>query len=142
MGRSLGVGVGRGVTTAVDVGVAVAVAVTVEVALGVGVITAVALGVALTTGVAVGVALTIGVAVGVGVGAGSPPFVVQRIVPLSPTAIPRKPSLAKETSLRLTNVPLVWSLQVIPPSVLCEMRPPQPAEKPLVDCGKSIPWIT
>jgi len=48
-------------------------------------------------GVTVGVAL--GVGVGVGVGPGSPPFAIQRIVPLSPTAIPRKASLAKETAL-------------------------------------------
>ena len=46
-------------------------------------------------GVTVGVAL--GVGVGVGVGPGSPPFAVQRIVPLSPTAIPCNASLAKET---------------------------------------------
>ena len=56
-------------------------------------------------GVTVGVAL--GVGVGVGVGPGSPPFAVQRIVPLSPTAIPLNESLAKETSLRLAEVPLV-----------------------------------
>ena len=90
-------------------------------------------------GVTVGVAL--GVGVGVGVGPGSPPFAVQRIVPLSPTAIPRKASLAKETSLRFADVPLVWSVQVIPASVLCEIRPPVPAANPLLGCGKSIPWI-
>ena len=56
-------------------------------------------------GVALGVGLTVGV--GVGVGAGPPPLAVQRIVPLSPTAIPRNASLAKETSLRLAEVPLV-----------------------------------
>ena len=100
MGRGLGVGVGRGVTTGVTVGVA--------------------------EGVAVGVAL----AVGVGVGVGAPPFAVQRIVPLSPTAIPRKASLAKETSLRLTEVPPVWSLQAIPIFAVCKIRPPQPTANP------------
>ena len=102
-------------------------------ALGVGV------GRGVTIGVTVGVAL--GVGVGVGVGPGTPPFAVQRIVPLSPTAIPRNASLAKETSLRLAEVPLVWSIHVIPASVLCEIRPPAPTAKPLVGCGKSIPWI-
>ena len=68
-------------------------------ALGVGV------GRGVTLGVTVGVAL--GVGVGVGVGPGSPPSAVQRIVPLSPTAIPRNASLAKETSLRFAEVPLV-----------------------------------
>lgn len=89
----------------------------------------------------VGVGVDVGVAVGVGVGAGSRPFAVQRIVPPSPTAIPRKASLAKETSLRLEDVVLVWSVQVIPVSVLCEIRPPAPTANPLVGCGKSIPWI-
>jgi hypothetical protein len=37
-------------------------------------------------------------------------------VPVSPTAIPRNASLAKKTSLRLEDVPLVWSVQVIPDS--------------------------
>ena len=92
-------------------------------ALGVGV------GRGVTLGVTVGVAL--GVGVGVGVGPGSPPFAVQRIVPLSPTAIPRNASLAKETSLRFAEVPLVWSVQVIPASVLCEIRPPAPTANPL-----------
>ena len=64
-----------------------------------------ALGVGAGRGVILGVGLT--VEVGVGVGAGPPPLAVQRIVPLSPTAIPRKASLAKETSLRLAEVPLV-----------------------------------
>ena len=106
-------------------------------ALGVGVGRGVTLGV--TVGVALGVGLAVGV--GVGVGPGSPPFAVQRIVPLSPTAIPRNASLAKETSLRLAEVPLVWSAQVIPASVLGEIRPPAPTANPLVGCGKSIPWI-
>ena len=102
-------------------------------ALGVGV------GRGVTLGVTVGVAL--GVGVGVGVGPGSPPSAVQRIVPLSPTAIPRNASLAKETSLRLAEVPLIWLVQVIPASVLCEIRPPPPAANPLVGCGKLSPWI-
>jgi hypothetical protein len=55
--------------------------------------------------VAVGVPVTVGV--GVGDGTGSPPFAVHRIVPLSPTAIPRNASLANETSLRFADVPLV-----------------------------------
>ncbi len=105
----------------------------------IGVTVGVALGVGLIIGVALGVGLTVGV--GVGVGAGSPPFAVQRIVPLSPTAIPRNASLAKETSLRVADVPLVWPVQVIPASVLCAIRPPPTAAKPLVGCGKSIPWI-
>ena len=51
-------------------------------------------------------AVGVAVAVGVGDGAGPPPFAVHRIVPLSPTAIPRTASAAKETSLRLAEVPL------------------------------------
>src|SRR5512132_3346169 len=86
-----------------------------------------------------GVGLGLGVGVGLGVGAGSPPFAVHRIVPLSPTGIPRNASLAKETSLRLAEVPLVWSVQVIPASVLCEIRPPAPTANSLVGYGKSIP---
>jgi len=53
------------------------------------------------------VELGVAVGVGVGVGPGWPPFAVQIIVPLSPNAIPRNASLAKETSLRLAEVPLV-----------------------------------
>ena len=68
--------------------------------LGVGRALGVGVGLGVTTGV------TVGVAVGVGVGPGPPPFAVHRIVPLSPTAIPRNASLAKETSLRLAEVPL------------------------------------
>ena len=71
--------------------------------LGVGVGRGLTMGV--TVGVALGVGLTVGV--GLGVGGGPPPFAVHRIVPLSPTAIPRIPSLAKETSLRFADVPLV-----------------------------------
>lgn len=83
----------------------------------------------------------VGLGLGVGDGAGPPPLVVQRIVPLSPTAMPRNASLAKETSLRLAEVPLIWSVQVIPASVLCEIRPPAPTANPLVGCGKLSPWI-
>ena len=54
-----------------------------------------------------GVGLRVGPAVCVGVGDGPPSFVVRRIVPPSPTAIPLKASLAKETSLMLAEVPLV-----------------------------------
>ena len=93
-------------------------------------------------GVAVGVALGVGVTVGVG--AGPPPFVVHRIVPLSPTAIPRNASLAKETSLRLAEVPLAWSLQAIPIFVVCRIRPPQPTANPIFPVfvtGKSTPSI-
>lgn len=99
------------------------------------------MGRALGLGVGRGVTLGVTVGVGVGVSPGSPPFAVQSTVPVSPTAIPRNASLAKETSLRLVEVPLVWSVQVIPASVLCESRPLQPAAKPLVGCGKSIPCI-
>ena len=83
-------------------------------------------------GVTVGVALGVGLAVGVGVGVGPgpPPFAVHRIVPLSPTAIPRNASLAKETSLRLAEVPLVWSVQAIPTFVVCKIRPPAAHRKP------------
>ena len=123
MGRALGVGAGRGVTTGVTVGVA--------------------LGVGLTVGVGVGVGgLTVGV--GVAVGAGPPPFAVHRIVPLSPTAIPRNRSLAKETSLRFADVPLFWSLQAIPIFGVCKIRPPAPTANPTFDVfvtGKSTPSI-
>ena len=95
-------------------------------ALGVGV------GRGVTPGVTVGVALAVGLAVGVGVGVGPgpPPSAVHRIVPLSPTAIPRNASLAKETSLRLADVPLVWSVQAIPIFVVCKIRPTQPTANP------------
>src|SRR5262249_31642486 len=58
------------------------------------------------TGVGRGLGVGTGLGVGVGVDAGPPPFAVHRIVPLSPTAIPRNASVAKETSLRLAEVPL------------------------------------
>lgn len=95
------------------------------------------------TGVARGVTIGVaeGVAVGVGVGDGAPPFAVQRILPPSPTAMPLNTSLARETSLRSAEVPLVWFVHVFPASVLCEIRPPKPTANPLVGCGKSIPWI-
>ena len=108
--------------------------------LGVGV------GLGVTIGVTVGVALGVGLAVGVGVGVGPgpPPFAVHRIVPLSPTAIPRNASLATETSLRLAEVPLVWSVQAIPIFVVCKIRPAQPTAKPtfvVFVTGKSTPSI-
>ena len=105
--------------------------------LGVGV------GRGLTIGVTVAVALGVGltVEVGVGVGPDPPPFAVQRIVPPSPTAIPRNASAAKETSLRLAEVPLVCPFHVTPASVECKIVPPQPTANPLVICGKSSPWI-
>ena len=71
---------------------------------------------------------------GIGVGAGPPPFAVHRIVPLSPIAIPRNASLAKETSLRLAEVPLVWSVQAIPVFVVCKIRPPPAHREPNVCC--------
>ncbi len=71
--------------------------------LGVGVGLGVAVGVGVTDGVTVGVGGT----VGVGVGDGSPPSVVRRITPPSPTAMPVKASLAKETSWRFTVLPLL-----------------------------------
>ena len=52
-------------------------------------------------------AVGVAVAVGVGVGDGPQPFVVRRIVPLSPTAMPVKVSLAKLTSLRFADVSLL-----------------------------------
>ncbi len=63
------------------------------------------LGVGVGLGVAVGV--DDGVAVGVGVGDGWPPFVVRRITPRSPTAMPLNASLANDTSCRFAVVPLV-----------------------------------
>ena len=101
-----------------------------------------ALGVGVSRGVTLGVGLAVGV--GVGVGAGPPPFAVHRIVPLSPTAIPRNASLAKETSLRLAEVPLVWSVQAIPIFAVCKIRPPQPTANPkfvVFVTGKSTPSI-
>ena len=97
------------------------------------------LAIGVTVAVALGVGLTVGV--GVGVGPGPPPFAVQRIVPPSPTAIPRNASAAKETSLRLAEVPLVCPFHVTPASVECKVVPPQPTANPLVACGKSSPWI-
>ena len=71
-----------------------------------------------------------GLGVGVGLDAGPPPLVVQRIVPLSPIANPRKASLANETSLRLAEVPLVWSVQAMPILVVCKICPPHPTANP------------
>ena len=108
---------------------------------GVGRARGVGVGRGVALGVTVGVTVGVGVGVGVGVPPGWPPFAVQTIVPVSPKAMPRNASLAKETSLRFADVPLVWSVQVIPASVLCEIRPPAPTAKPLLGCGNSIPWI-
>jgi hypothetical protein len=92
-------------------------------------------------GVEVGVGVAVGVGVGVGLGAGSPPFVVRRIVPLSPTAMPVKASLAKETSLRFADVPLVCSLQVTPESFVRRILPPPPTANPMAIVGKLIPSV-
>lgn len=81
MGR--GLGVGRDLGVGAGLGVTVGVGVTVEVTLGVG------------------------VTVGVGVGDGSPPFVVLRITPPSPTATPLNASLANATSWRFAVLPLI-----------------------------------
>lgn len=80
-GRDLGVGVDLGVGFAVGVGVGVA--------------------------IGVGVGVTDGVTVGVGVGDGSPPSVVRRITPPSPTAMPVNALLANETSWRFEVLPLL-----------------------------------
>ena len=47
------------------------------------------------------------VGVGLGVGDGSPPVVVRRIVPPSPTVMPVNASLANEMSCRFAELPLV-----------------------------------
>ena len=99
---------------------------------GVGRARGVGVGRGVALGVTVGVTVGVGVGVGVGVPPGWPPFAVQTIAPVSPKAMPRNASLAKETSFRLTVVPLDWSVQELPASVLCEIRPPTPAAKPLV----------
>jgi hypothetical protein len=109
-------------------------------ALGVGIGRGVTIGV--TVGLALGVELAIGV--GVDVGPGPPPFAVHRIVPPSPTAIPRNASLAKETSLRFAEVPLAWSVQAIPIFAVCKIRPPAPTANPtfvVFVTGKSTPSI-
>jgi hypothetical protein len=49
----------------------------------------------------------VAVGVGLGVGDGSPPFVVRRIVPPSPTVMPLNASLANEISWRFAELPLV-----------------------------------
>lgn len=64
------------------------------------------MGVGVTEGVTVGVGVTSG-GVGLGVGKGSPPSVVRRITPPSPTAMPLNASLAKATSCRFAELPLV-----------------------------------
>ncbi len=69
-------------------------------------------------GVGVDVGDGVALAVGVAVGDGAPPLAVQRIVPLSPTTTPLKASVAKETPLTMADVPLFWSVQIIPASVL------------------------
>jgi hypothetical protein len=53
----------------------------------------------------VGVGVAVGV--GLGVGDGSPPFVVRRIAPPSPTVMPVNASLVNEISWRFAELPLV-----------------------------------
>src|SRR5882724_5939512 len=76
------------------------------------------------------------------IGDGSPPFVVRRIMPLSPTAMPVKPSVTTETSLRFVDVPLVCSFHVTPESFVRRILPDQPTANPMFDAfvtGKSTP---
>lgn len=131
MGIEVGVGVAVGVAVAVAIGVAVAVALGVDVAVGVGV----------NVGVGVGVNVAVAVGVGVGVGDDTPPFVVRRIIPASPATIPVSASLTKETSLRFAEVPLVWSVHVVPASVVCRILPPEPTANPPPAVGKVTPSI-
>ena len=142
-GLDLGAGVGRGVIVAlgvgVEVGVGVAGGVAVAVAVGVAVAVAVAVAVGVGVNVAVGVGVNVAVAVGVGLGDDTPPFVVRRIIPPSPATIPINASLTKETSLRFAEVPLVWSVQVIPVSVVCRILLPEPTVNPLAVVGKATP---
>lgn len=97
------------------------------------------LAVGIGLGVAVGGGVTEGV--GVGVGDGWPPFVVRRIMPPSPTAMPLNASLANETSWRFAELPLVCSVQVVPVSMACRILPPEPTANPLAAVGKSTPSI-
>jgi hypothetical protein len=50
--------------------------------------------------------------------------------------MPVKALPPKETSLRFTEVPLVWLLQVTPESVVFRIRPAQPTAKPMSIVGK------
>ena len=75
--------------------------------LGVGRERGVGVGLGVTDGVTLGVGVIVGVGVGLGVGDGSPPLVVRRMTPPSPTAMPVNASLANETSCRFAVLPLV-----------------------------------
>ena len=97
------------------------------------------LGVRVGLGVAVGGGVAVGVAVGVGVGLAMTDhhLMCEESCRLSPTTTPVKALPANETSLRFTEVPLVWSIQVSPESVVFRILLAQPTAKPLVGCGKS-----
>ena len=95
----------------------------------------------LAVGIGLGVAVAVDDGVAVGVGNGSPPVVVRRITPPSPTAMPLNASLANETSWRLAELPLVCSVQVVPVSVVCRILPPEPTANPLATVGKPTPSI-
>ena len=83
-------------------------------ALGVGV------GRGVTLGVTVGVALGVGLAVGVGVavGPGSPPFAVQKNRAAIANCDPSQRVAGEGNVVEIGGGPTVWSVQVIPPSVL------------------------
>ena len=68
-------------------------------------------------------------------------YVVRRIVPLSPTTTPVTALPPKEISLRFTEVPLVWLLQVTPESVVLRILPAQPKANPMFVVGNQRPAL-
>lgn len=117
MGVGVSVGVGEGEGVAVGLGV--------EVGVGVGVIVGVGLG------VTVGVAVDVGVGVGVGVGAA---VILLIIAPNVPTAVPLSGS-GKETPQNPSASRVCSIFQVIPPSVVLKIVPPETAD-PLLASAK------
>src|SRR5260370_5985798 len=74
----------------------------------------------------------------------TPPSIVRRIVPDSPTAVPVLAS-TKETPCRLFVVPLDWDVHVAPPSVVRRMVPKSPTATTVLGSkvatpDKRFPW--
>src|SRR5207244_6468579 len=70
----------------------------------------------------------------------SPPSLVRRMVPSSPTAQPFITS-SNSTPLRNLLVPLIWAGHVSPPSLVRRIVPPEPTTQPSLVPTNSTAWI-